>query len=322
MRSPTILLLALLAVGVIVLVVVLLVIGHAGDDRREPVPTESSGVEAPKSGVAEMVPSPPESSVSKSELRVPKGFSAKAGTNPEPYSQTGWAQEIVQNRTGIEMVFIPSGEFMMGGSEGETEYACPEERPVHRVKITKPFYMGKYEVTQGEWQKVPGGNPNRAKGSSRLVVSGVLWTECQDFCQRAGDGLALPTEAQWEYACRAGTRTAYSFGDDREELKAYGWDNQCGHDRTSEVGLKKPNGWGLYDMHGNVCEWCQDWYDQRYYGRSPLDDPRGPEKGKARVVRGGGWPDNPRGCRSASRDQCEPQVQRDWAGFRVVLEVQ
>ena len=180
----------------------------------------------------------------------------------------------------IDLIFIPAGSFMMGeGSDG----------PAHMVTITKPFYLGKYEVTQEQWQAVTGRNPNRPELLKAPVVT-VSWEDCQVFLGKLnaktgeqGSKFALPTEAQWEYACRAGSTAQYCFGDDAAQLGDYAWYRTNSEHKPHPVGEKKPNAWGLYDMHGNVWEWCADWYDRAYYANSPADDPTGPAGGSSRV---------------------------------------
>ena len=186
------------------------------------------------------------------------------------------------------------------------------------MRITKPFYLGKYLVTQEQWEDVMGSNPATSRGR-RSPVETVSWDDCQEFIRKLnarfphpgplpeGEGVfRLPTEAQWEYACRAGSTTRYCFGDDESGLGEYAWYDANSGGKTHPVGEKKPNAWGLYDMHGNVWEWCQDWYDGGYYAKSPTDDPTGPAAGSYRVIRGGSWFDPARGCRSADRDWCAP----------------
>ncbi|MCD6405841.1 MAG: SUMF1/EgtB/PvdO family nonheme iron enzyme, partial [Planctomycetes bacterium] len=190
-------------------------------------------------------------SLKKITMRVPAGFRASAGTQAEPYTNTGWAKEVVHVKTGIEMVFIPAGEFMMGSPSGESGRKSNEKQ--HRVMITKAFYLGKYEVTQGQWQKVMGSNPSWFKGD-RNPVECLSWNDCRKFVGKAV--LRLPTEAEWEYACRAGSNTRFSFSDSDSQLGSYAWYGGNSGSKTHPVGGKRPNGWGLYDMHGNVYEWC------------------------------------------------------------------
>ena len=218
------------------------------------------------------------------------------------------------NRLGMEFVLIPEGSFEMGSNKGEAN-----EKPVHRVTITKPYYLGKYEVTQGQWEAVMESNPSKFKGAN-LPVENVSWEDCQEFIKKLnakGEGeYRLPTEAEWEYACRAGTT-----GDYARSLDAMGWYVKNSGKANHQVGQKSPNAWGLYDMHGNVWEWCQDWYDREYYGKSSGNDPTGPSVGTRRVIRGGGW-NAPAGyCRSADRYWNTPDNRNNVLGFRLVRTV-
>ncbi|MCD6404609.1 MAG: formylglycine-generating enzyme family protein [Planctomycetes bacterium] len=239
-------------------------------------------------------------------LRVPTGFRAAPGTAAEPYTNTGWAKEVIHEKTGIEMVFIPAGEFMMGSPSNESGRGS-DEGPQHRVRLTKPFYLGKYEVTQREWRKVMGSNPSGFKGD-RNPVEQVSWNDCREFVDKAG--LRLPTEAEWEYACRAGSSTRFSFDDN-----SYAWYDGNSEDKTHPVGQKKPNAWGLFDMHGNVWEWCADWYGNYSSGR--VTDSQGPSSGSSRVLRGGSWYDFSQICRSANRSYGSPDGTNHCLGFRV-----
>jgi formylglycine-generating enzyme required for sulfatase activity len=218
----------------------------------------------------------------------------------------------------MEMVLIPAGSFMMGDDNGDDA-----EKPVHKVTITKPFYLGKYEVTQEQWEAVMGNNPSKFKGPKNPVEQ-VSRNECQAFLgklnAKAGaqtGKFVLPTEAQWEYACRAGGTTKYCFGDDEARLGDYAWYGANSLGRTHAVGEKKPNTFGLYDMHGNVWEWCADWYVLGYYAKSPADDPRGPTTGSLCMARGGGWFYPAGGCRSASRYLVFPGRGRPYLGLRI-----
>ena len=165
------------------------------------------------------------------------------------------------------------------------------------MRITRPFYLGKHLVTQEQWEAVMGNNPSHFKGPKNPVEQ-VSWDDCQASLTklnakvRPGGKFALPTEAQWEYACRAGSTTRYCFGDEESRLGEYAWYGANSGSKTHPVGEKKPNAWGLHDMHGNVWEWCQDWYDGGYYANSPTDDPMGPATGSLRVYRGGCWLDS------------------------------
>jgi len=209
----------------------------------------------------------------------------------------------------MEMVLIPAGEFIMGNEDGDDS-----EKPVHKVRFSKPFCLGKYEVTQEQWEAVMGNNPSDCKGA-RNPVERVNLDDCRKFLEKlnakvGGGKFSLPTEAQWEYACRAGSMTKYCYGDDEGKLGEYAWYKDNSDGKTHPVGEKKPNAWGLYDMHGNVSEWCSDRYSEGYYAESPVEDPRGPVAmddpnspvtGSYRVFRGGGWHDHAGNCRSTVR---------------------
>jgi formylglycine-generating enzyme required for sulfatase activity len=223
----------------------------------------------------------------------------------------------LRNGAKLELVLIPAGEFKMGSSDSEEYYA---EKPRHRVRITKPFWLGKYPVTQEQWQSLMGNNPSHAKGRKNPVEQ-VNWNDCQAFLDKlnakvGGARFHLPSEAQWEYACRAGTKTKYFFGDDEEKLDDYMWHGEDAAP-THPVGGKKPNPWGLYDMYGNVCDWCQDWYEADYYAKSPVDDPPGPATGVMRVFRGSAFQLQAGWCRSALRSPSGPTGTGECLGFRV-----
>lgn len=192
-----------------------------------------------------------------------------------------------------------------------------QERPVHTVRITKSFYMGKYPVIQEQWEAVMGNNPSRFKGKD-LPVETVSWNDVQEFIQCLNDQTGrkiyrLPTEAEWEYACRAGTT-----GDYAGNLDDMAWYIENSDSKSHPVGIKQPNAWGLYDMHGNVWEWCSDWYQEDYYKSSPRVDPTGPDTGSAGVARGGGWGVLADRCRSALRRSTSPDARDDRLGFRLV----
>jgi formylglycine-generating enzyme required for sulfatase activity len=181
-------------------------------------------------------------------------------------------------------------------------------------------------MTQEQWQTVMRSNPSRYKGDLRRPVENVSWHEVQDFLRElaekeAGKTYRLPTEAEWEYACRAGSAGAYCFGDDEARLREYAWYGEVTGRTTHPVGQLKPNNWGLYDMHGNVWEWVQDWYTEDYYKQRPnLDpDPQGPEKGEGRVLRGGCFWIPQEGARCASRRRLGPDACYDYIGFRIVV---
>ena len=244
----------------------------------------------------------------------------------------------------LELARIPAGAFMMGSPELEANRLDDEIQ--HRVTLTRAFFLGRYEVTQAQYRAVMGENPSKFRGDGNPVER-VSWAEAVEFCRRlsskTGREVRLPTEAEWEYACRSGTTTAYSSGDDPETLARVGnvadaeakaalkWvlkrelldemtlSASDGYGvTTAPVGSFRPNAWGLYDMHGNVWEWCSDWYGP-YDARNGID-PRGASDGTYRVVRGGSWIDGPRNCRSAYRVRFEPGSRYNNLGFRVALD--
>ncbi len=218
----------------------------------------------------------------------------------------------------LELVWIEPGSFMMGSPASEANRNKDEVQ--HLVTLSKGFWMGKYEVTQGQWERVMGNNPSEFKGS-RNPVECVSWDDCQAFIQKLnevygstvqGSRFRLPTEAEWEYACRAGTTGAYAGS-----LDELGWCGQSWERGLHSVGQKKPNAWGLYDMHGNVWEWCQDWHGD--YPTGNVTDPTGPGSGDARVVRGGGRSFHAFNARCAFRCRLPPALRRLVYGVRVVV---
>jgi formylglycine-generating enzyme required for sulfatase activity len=216
----------------------------------------------------------------------------------------------------MQFALIPAGEFQMGSISG-----YDNERPVHTVRISKPFYLGHHEVTQGQWEAVMGNNPSRFKGDANRPVETVSWEEVQKFIEKlnakeGGTKYRLPTEAEWEYTARAGSTTAYSFGDDSGQLSKYAWFGANAGNTTHPVGQLQPNAWGLYDMYGNVWEWVQDWYGA--YAAEPVTDPQGPASGSGRVIRGGSWRDDAGYCRSAYRGSDAPGYRYDHLGFRLL----
>jgi formylglycine-generating enzyme required for sulfatase activity len=239
------------------------------------------------------------------------------------------------NSLGMKFVWIPPGSFTMGSPKEEKQRGDDETQ--HKITLTKGFYMGVYTVTQEQWQEVMGKNPSVFQGEKNLPVDTVSWNECQEFIKklRAKDkdkkAYRLPTEAEWEYACRAGTTTPFHFGDtistDQANYKGdfvYGSGKKgIFRKKTTPVGTFPANAWGLHDMHGNVWQWCQDWYGGDY-PKNDATDPQGPEKGRVnlneqhRVLRGGSWDDHPLYCRSACRNWDVPaSVGRSHCGFRV-----
>ena len=250
------------------------------------------------------------------------GGSIVPETNTSPSTPPDAALETPEHTNSIGMQFklIPAGEFLMG-SPGDAPDKSADEIPQHRVRITKPFYLGINEVTQEQYEEVMDKNPSKFKGSS-LPVETVSWEDATQFCKKLSEldgknNYRLPTEAEWEYACRAGTTTRYSCGDELDSDCA--WFSGNSGNQTHPVGEKRPNAWGFYDMHGNVLEWCSDWYDSDYYGSSPSADPTGPSTGSNRVIRGGSWDLNAGLCRSANRNGRRPDRRYDSLGFRVAL---
>ena len=236
--------------------------------------------------------------------------------------------KTVKNSIGMEFVLIPAGEFLMGCSPDDTE-CRDDEKPLHKVKISKPFYLGKFEVTQGHWKAVMGNNPSYFKEyGDDCPVEKVSWDDVQEYieklCKKEKTFLQiitfqkckyrLPTEAEWEYSARAGTTTK-AYADDLDSI-AWFEKNSGG---THPVGQKKPNVFGLYDMSGNVWEWVNDWYDTNYYSKSLDKDPAGPDSGSYRVLRGGSWGYFVHGTRASYRDYYFPDYGYSDFGFRLVL---
>jgi formylglycine-generating enzyme required for sulfatase activity/tRNA A-37 threonylcarbamoyl transferase component Bud32 len=307
------------------------------------------------------------------------GAAAVSAAKARAYQQM-WANGLgaplsQTNSIGMRFVLIPPGEFEMGSTDQEiaadvesrkkyTEdsWSCKlllSEGPRHSVKISKPFYLAMFDVTQGEYQAVIGNNPSNFSGTgpheprftpalspkemttrasdakkvagkdtSRHPVEMISWEDATEFCRKlsalpkeraAQRAYRLPTEAEWEYACRAGSDTRWSFGNDEASLKdhAWFWDNAGG--MTHPVGQKKPNAWDLYDMHGSVWQWCADWFADDYYRRALSSDPTGAPRGATRVLRGGAWDYSASNCRSAFRFHHVPTVRFDCYGFRVLL---
>ena len=228
--------------------------------------------------------------------------------------------ERISNSIGMEFVHVQPGKFKMGSPSNESGRDGDEKQ--HRVKLTQGFYMQMTEVTQGQWKAIMGNNPSSFKECGySCPVENVSWNEVQDFIrklnQREGrDRYRLPTETEWEYAARAGSRTRFSFGDDDGSPGEYAWYHGNSGNETHPVGQKRPNAWGIYDMHGNVLEWCQDWYDS-YPSRS-VTDPTGPPNGSLRVVRGGSWYDDSWDLRSANRGLEHPGNRFLNVGFRLL----
>lgn len=233
------------------------------------------------------------------------------------------------NSIGMKFCLIPEGSFMMGSPESEARRET-DEGPQHQVTISKSFYMGQSEVTQKEYEEIMGNNPSNFKGNN-LPVEIVSWNDAKEFCRKLslkdGKTYRLPTEAEWEYACRADTNLAFHFGNRLDASKAnfdgnkpYGIASTgVNLQKTAEVGSFKANAWGLNDMHGNVSEWCEDYYVSDYYENSEKIDPQGPSSGTFRVCRGGGWSYDAGDIRSAYRSAYKPTEAYYDIGFRVIL---
>lgn len=258
------------------------------------------------------------------------------GESPEGEPTEGEAPEpepgAVRAFLGIDFIWIPAGEFTMGTDRtpeeleaqyGDRAFFFRSEQPAHRVRITRGFWLARHEMRQQDWSRFRTENPSQNQGPLKPVES-VSWNTVQSFAAELsalGQGrFRLPSEAEWEYACRAGTQTEFSHGDDPAALGAYAWFFDNAFFSTQDTGRKLPNPWGLYDMHGNVFEWCADWYGENYYDESPLDDPPGPGDTGLKVRRGGSYTRTDAFCRSSFRLWNGPSDQLDNTGFRLVRE--
>lgn len=260
-------------------------------------------------------------------------------TVPECRAQDEHATKEITTASGVAMILLPGGEFTMGDEKGEVD-----EVP-HKVNLS-PFYIDKYLVTQAEYEKVMGNNPSRWTGRNNPVEQ-IRWSDAVRYCNARSrleglqpcydldhwtcdfgmEGYRLPTEAEWEYACRAGTSTTYFFGDNSTKLSNFAWFKDNAGQRPRPVGRKLPNPFGLFDMLGNVWQWCNDFYQVDYYEVSPEQDPRGPESGENKVVRGGSWAAEADHCRSSFRYYENPSYTDvcfgyDIYGFRCVKKRQ
>ena len=349
-----------IAIASVLCLAIALVVGHTMMPRdaseTEPVTDEVAENEAADEPATAERPAPT------AESKLPPGFEkafeiptvdkdqhgnpvvTRTGGRSDP--QTGWPYEIWLKEPRMELVLVPAGEFMMGTPDAEIEqarkapetaHARGEEGPQHRVQISKPFYLGKYEalVTAAQFRQIvdaticsidagawlnPGPQP-----TDRAPTVCVKWIEVAAFCQelskRCGVTVTLPTEAQWEYACRAGAQVQSQPEDDLDgtRLGEYAWNEKNSGKDPCPVGQKKPNKLGLYDMIGNVWEWCADWYDGRYYEGSPQTDPPGPSAGQLRVMRGGSWRNPSHTQRVAYRGKQAPTARDSNIGFRCVV---
>ncbi len=289
-------------------------------------PPPSERQKAIKTGVEDKAKRPERAPV-KPEVKAPATTAAASAVKPEPPvaakpSETSPPKKFT-NSSGMEFLLIPAGSFTMGSSTDDKN-----EKPPHDVKIPQSFYLQTTEVTQGQWRKVMGDNPSEFKQcGDDCPVESVSWEDAKRFIEKLNQGentrdYRLPSEAEWEYACRAGTTTDFSFGDDPRKLGEYAWYDGNSNDKTHRVAAQKPNSWGLYDMHGNVWEWVEDDYHNSYSrapadGRAWVDNPRG----SRRVVRGGSWSNVAQVCRSAFRGYGAPDYRLDNLGFRLSRSV-
>jgi len=264
-----------------------------------------------------------EMQLEKERLRKEEDARLKAKQEEDVRKEPERKRTAAINGISSEMVSINGGTFLMGTIDGESY-----EKPVHEVTVSG-FYMGRYEVTQAQWKDVMGDKPSTFVGENNPVEN-VSWDDVQQFIQKlnekTGESYRLPTEAEWEYACRAGSTTAFNTGDCLSTSEANYDGNSpftgCSkgeyREKTMPVGSFSPNAWGLYDMHGNVREWCSDWFDSEYYSHSQRTNPRGASRGSNRVFRGGGWYSYAFNCRSACRNNNSPVSRRNYMGFRLV----
>jgi formylglycine-generating enzyme required for sulfatase activity len=243
---------------------------------------------------------------------VPDGFTYLGEKTYTCGGQSYTVKEYRHNQTGMEFVLIPGGTFEMGDNE-----LADWSKPVHTVTI-RPFLMSKHETTQAVWQKIMQSDPSNFKGDNRPVEQ-VSWNDCQEFCKKTG--LQLPSEAQWEYACRSGTTGKWYFGDSESQLSEYGWYGSNSGSQTHDVGGKQPNAFGLYDMSGNVWEWCQDWWHDNYNGAPGDERVWDIPTGSNRVFRGGSMDHIPSYCRSAYRNNTWPDDTGNNLGFRAVSPI-
>lgn len=314
--------------------------GKPGSAVREPAAKSAPGVAAGVSLRAGRGEPPP--------LAVAPFGAEQAGKHQRAWADYLGAPVAWKNSLGMEFVLIPPGEFLMGSSKEEQARAreqagadgtgkegwIPAEGPQHPAGISRPFYLAKHEVTQAQWEAAMGNNPSTFKAPTSPVEN-VSWHDARIYIERLNRETAaglpsltspletsaityiLPSEAQWEYACRAGSTTAFGHGSDEETLHQSAWFDPSSEGKTHAVGRLQPNAWGLCDMHGNVWEWCADWYAADYYASSPRTDPAGPPAGDARVFRGGSWGHPPCFCRSAFRRGLSPDFRYHSLGFRL-----
>ena len=247
----------------------------------------------------------------------------QAGLPTQPVNGSGYVEplEIDDGAIQLEMVWIPPGTFTMGSDEGHGD-----EQPAHTVEISRGFWISKFEVTQAQYEAVMKRNLSFSKGGN-LPVERLSWQDCGEFTAKlsgaTGRTYRLPTEAQWEYACRTASSSRYCLGNGFERLPQSAWYKTNAGTGSHPVGLKEPNAWGIHDMHGNVAEWCLDWYHSDYYKTSPEHDPRGPLQPEIidlRVIRGGAWNMLAPALRSSFRYALSYQYGNRYTGLRLVAE--
>ena len=256
-------------------------------------------------------------------LAMVPGGCAQSVDAPTAMIQVGTPRTLpLGHGVELELVWIPAGKFLIGSPFGEDGRFINEGRR-HQVTLTQGFWMGKFPVTQQQWQQLMGDNPSHVKAAT-LPVDQVNWDDCQKFTDKLSQLLAplhitaaLPTEAQWEYACRAGSQTRFWSGQDNADLTRVAWCAPNSGDKPHAVGQKPANAWGLYDMHGNVWQWCQDGLGP--YDRDAVTDPVGPAEAAERVLRGGSWSSEPDVCRAAYRFSYPPDYRLMTVGLRVVI---
>jgi len=242
----------------------------------------------------------------------------KKALKPEqPVKKKGLPAKLT-SKSGIQFQLIKPTKFQMGSEQNSRK-----ESPRYQAEITKPFYMGTYEITQGQWKAIMGDNPSRFKEcGAECPVESISWDEAQEFIKRINqkegkEVFRLPTEAEWELAARAGSNGKYFFGDNKKDLKNYAWFDGNSVGGIAKVGQKKPNKWGLFDMHGNISEWVHDWYGT-YQGNEELKDPQGASGGSRKVVKGGCWYDDPTNLTSAYRVGKSTTEKSGYLGFRLI----
>lgn len=250
---------------------------------------------------------------------------AKQTENVVTRNKTQTLPKKFTNSIGMTFVLVPQGSFVMGENAPLSE-GKRDEHPAHEVTITKPFYMGQYEVTQQQWEALMGNNPSYHRGKNNPVDS-VSWNDIQKFIEKLNKKerhakYRLPTEAEWEYAARAGTATRYFFGNDASQLPQHAWIVENAGGVTHPVGQKKPNAWGIYDTSGNVREWTNDWYDDMYYRNSSSSNPKGPADGYEKAYRGGSKDGSTFPTRSSYRWRETPDTREQNLGFRLIMETE